>query len=55
MKFQTNSSEWIGEIKSYLTDSTKKLGEIKKRLRAVDFSKLTFTEKRAIFVKYNEI
>ncbi len=44
MRFQTNSSEWIGEVKSYLTDSTKKLGEIKRCLKSVDFSKISYED-----------
>lgn len=45
MRFQTHSSEWIGEVKSYLTDSTKKLGEIKRCLKSVDFSKISYEDK----------
>lgn len=45
MRFQTNSSEWIAEVKSYLTDSTKKLGEIKRCLKSVDFSKISYEDK----------
>ena len=45
MRFNLNSSEWIGELKSYLTDSSKKTSEIKKVLRAVDFSKISYEDK----------
>ena len=45
MRFNINSSEWIGELKSYLTDSSKKTSEIKKILRAVDFSKISYEDK----------
>lgn len=42
MRFRTEIVPWINEIKSYLTDSSKKIGEIKKILRAVDFSNLDY-------------
>ena len=45
MRFNLNSSEWIGELKSYLVDSSKKTSEIKKVLRAVDFSKISYEDK----------
>ena len=45
MRFQTSPSDWIVEVESYLTDSTKKLGEIKKCLKSVDFSKISYEDK----------
>lgn len=45
MKFKTELVPWINEIKSYLTDSSKKIGELKKVLKSVDFSNLDYPTK----------
>lgn len=42
MKFKSEIVPWLPELKSYLTDSSKKIGEIKKVLKSVDFSKLDY-------------
>lgn len=42
MKFQSEIVPWLPELKNYLKDSSKKIGEIKKILRSVDFSKMDY-------------
>lgn len=42
MKFKTDVVPWISEVKSYLKDGKKKIGEIKKTLKSVDFSNLDY-------------
>lgn len=45
MKFKADSAEWIGEVKSYLTGSSMKIGEIKKILKGVDFENLAYPDR----------
>ena len=45
MRFRTDSAEWIGEVKSYLTGSSMKIGEIKKVLKGVDFEQLSYVDR----------
>lgn len=45
MKFKTELVPWISEIKSYLTGNSNKVGELKKILKNVDFSKLDYSTK----------
>lgn len=45
MKFKADSAEWIGEVKSYLTGSSMKIGEIKKILKGVDFENLSYPDR----------
>lgn len=45
MKFKTEFIPWINEIKSYINGDTNKIGELKKVLRSVDFSKLDYATK----------
>lgn len=48
MKFKTESAEWIGEVKSYLTGSSMKVAEIKKILKGVDFENLSYVDKNKL-------
>lgn len=45
MRFKADSAEWIGEVKSYLTGSSMKIGEIKKILKGVDFENLSYPDR----------
>ena len=45
MRFKADSAEWIGEVKSYLTGSSMKVGEIKKILKGVDFENLSYPDR----------
>lgn len=53
MKFETELVPWIDEVENYLNTGSKKIGEIKKILRKVDFSNLDYAAKARLATMFD--